>query len=107
MKKKITILSIVSLLASPLFACQIVLENNSGTSVSVTDLVAQTPAVFVQDGSSVNANKDPNTHAQLQISIGPKKILVKQIACSESRIIPIKSADLAGGILDKAFFEME
>ncbi len=109
--KKMSMALMSLFLVNPLaFCCQIILTNDSNTWVSVKDLNEKgTPFQSIGKHRSVKANKDPDQHAQLLITIGPKEeklrasYLVKQIACSDSHEIPITSTNIEKLNLGKLF----
>lgn len=104
--------------------CQIVLENDTDTWVAVTDLEANHPTQLVKRKIKIEANKNPEVHADLRVMVGPRQSAspdlrkalvpsaktsyrVKQIACSTTHIIPIKASSIINGTLDPAIFTIE
>lgn len=109
--KKSIIIALCSMYLTA-FGCQVMLENDSGTWVSVTDLKAFSPTEFVTKRKKIKANKDPQEYADLRVVIGSSPAFianpnadtakqsyrVTQTACSgESHFIPLKTSDIQKG----------
>ncbi len=109
--KKMSMVLMSLFLGNPLaFCCQIILTNDSNTWASVKDLNEKdAPFQPIAKHKSVKANRDPDQHAQLLITIGPKpgkfqtSYVVKQLACSDSLEIPITSTNIEKLRLGKLF----
>jgi len=89
--KKHIITGLLLLLPTISMGCQVVLINNGPyDSVSIKDLRAPKKSFrVVKKGEKVNANFDPDAHAQLLVSMGNTFYKIQQHACSKSHIIPI------------------
>lgn len=126
--KKATILALAWSACFTVNACQVVLENDTDTWVAVTDLEANHPTELVKRKIKINANKNPEIHADLRVMIGPsaspsrgvsdpnqpsqepiakESYHIKQIACSTSHIIPITASSIRNGTLDPNIFTVE
>ncbi len=110
-KVMIFIVSISSGLA--LYACPIVLENDTNTTLLVTDLVGNHPTELVERATTVQANKNPDVHADIRVQTASSKnkmaesYRIKQIACSPNPSIHIKATAILKSRLDPALFTIE
>lgn len=103
--KKVMIIAFACTFYAITFGCQVMLENDTNTWVSVTDLKAFSPTEFVKKRIKIKANKDPQEFADLRIVIGSnnpadpakRSYRVTQTACSGTHLIPIKASDIQNG----------
>ncbi len=105
MKKNILFALAVTFIGSSAWACTIVVTNDSNTMVVGRDLNNKTGdnRFSIAAGEEKQIGTDPDIHSNFTITIEGSNggnWHVKQIACSKTHLIPIKTSEIVSGTLD-------
>ncbi len=108
MKKNVLFALAITSISSSAWACKIMVTNDSNTMVVGRDLTNQTSdnRFSIEPGQEKQIGTDPDIHGNFTITIGGTNGVpisnwrVKQIACSKTNFIPIKTSEILSGSLD-------
>ncbi len=98
----------ITFIGSSAWACTIVVTNDSNTMVVGRDIINRHSVnrFSIEPGEDKQIGMDPDVHGNFTITIGGTNDVpitnwhVKQIACSKTHLIPIKTSEIVGGTLD-------